>query len=145
MQTRAILLLIFNRPEPTRRVMEAIRAGRPPRLYVAADGHRASWAGEAERFRENNLGWRVGESAALDRFFEHAEKGIVLEDDCVRAQSFFPYCAELLARYRDDKRIMCTPFFDEDRHGGGDALIEYRRHFPGSRIVGDPGPRLISC
>jgi len=33
-----VLFLIFNRPGTTARVMEVIRAARPLRLYVAADG-----------------------------------------------------------------------------------------------------------
>lgn len=36
----AVLFLIFNRPDTTAQVMEAIRAARPSRLYVAADGPR---------------------------------------------------------------------------------------------------------
>jgi len=48
----SILLLVFNRPESTRRVMESIRAARPPRLYVAADGARPGRAGEAQRCAE---------------------------------------------------------------------------------------------
>ena len=103
---------------PARCAGEAERCAEARRIGTEVD-----WSWEVKTlFRENNLGWRVGMSAALDWFFEHEEEGIVLEDGCVRAQSFFPYCAELFARYRDDKRIMCRPFFDEDRHGGGDAL-----------------------
>jgi hypothetical protein len=34
----AVLLVLFNRPEATRTVFEAIRRARPPRLYLAADG-----------------------------------------------------------------------------------------------------------
>jgi hypothetical protein len=30
----------------------------------------------------------------------------VLEDDCVPSDGFFPFCAELLDRYRDDARVM---------------------------------------
>ena len=36
----AVLFLIFNRPEQTRRVFQAIREARPPRLYISADGPR---------------------------------------------------------------------------------------------------------
>ena len=121
-----VLFLIFNRPETTSVVMEAIRAARPPRLYVAADGPREDY-GEEERcqearqiatkvdwlcevktlFRDRNLGCRLGVSTAIDWFFEHEGEGIILEDDCVPSQSFFRYCAELLERYRHDERIMC--------------------------------------
>ena len=35
-----VLFLVFNRPDTTAEVFEAIRQARPPRLYVAADGPR---------------------------------------------------------------------------------------------------------
>ena len=38
--------------------------------------------------------------------FEKVEHCIVLEDDCVPDPSFFPYCQSLLAKYRDDVRVM---------------------------------------
>lgn len=122
-----ILFLVFNRPDTTARVMEAIRTARPQRLYVAADGPRDGKADEAKRcaevrrlatrvvwpckvrtlFRERNLGCRHAVSSAITWFFEQEPEGIILEDDCLPSQSFFPYCAELLRRYRDDERIMC--------------------------------------
>jgi hypothetical protein len=120
-----VLFLVFNRPEPTARVFEVIRAARPPRLYVAADGARANRAGEADRcertrqvatavdwpcevhtlFRDTNLGCKQAVSRAIDWFFEHEEEGIILEDDCVADGTFFRYCDEMLERYRDDSRI----------------------------------------
>jgi hypothetical protein len=120
-----VLFLIFNREDTTRRVFEAIRAARPARLYVAADGPRAERAGEAEMvrqtravidgvdwpcevktlFREENSGCQQAVSRAITWFFEHEERGIILEDDCLPDPSFFPYCEELLERYRDDERI----------------------------------------
>ncbi len=42
----------------------------------------------------------------LNWFFENVEQGIILEDDCVPNESFFPFCQELLERYRDDLRVM---------------------------------------
>lgn len=94
-------------------------------MYVAADGARANRPGEAERceevrqiatnvdwpcevktlFRETNLGCKMGVSGGINWFFEHEEEGIILEDDCLPAQSFFWFCEELLDRYRDDSRV----------------------------------------
>ena len=122
----AVLFLVFNRPDTTRQVFEAIRKAKPPRLYVAADGPRADKAGEAEKveqvrriatqvdwdcevktlFRDKNLGCRVGVSSAIDWFFENEKEGIIIEDDCLPSQSFFWFCEELLERYRDDMRVM---------------------------------------
>ncbi len=120
-----ILLLVFNRPDTTRQVFETIRAARPPRLYVAADGPRPGRAGEAERcaevrelttqidwpcelktlFRNENLGCKIGVSSAIDWFFQNEPEGIILEDDVVPLPSFFLYCDVLLDRYRNDIRV----------------------------------------
>ncbi len=124
MQT-AVLFLIFNRPDTTSRVFEAIRQAQPPRLYVAADGPRKNRPGEEELclqtrdiihkvdwncevktlFREDNLGCGHAVSGAIEWFFSQEPEGIVLEDDCLPHPDFFPYCEELLARYRDNKQV----------------------------------------
>ena len=121
----AVLFVVFNRPDTTARVFETIRAAKPPRLYVAADGPRAGRAGEAvlcarvrqlatqldwpcklhTLFRDTNLGCKMGVSSAINWFFEHEEQGIVLEDDILSQPSFFDYCDEMLERYKDDTNV----------------------------------------
>jgi hypothetical protein len=121
-----ILFLIFNRPDTTKLVFEAIRNIKPKQLFIAADGPRLDRPGEKEKCRETrsiitkidwacevktllqpiNLGCKVGVSSAINWFFSEVEKGIILEDDCLPDLSFFPFCAELLEKYRDDSRIM---------------------------------------
>src|SRR5664280_431390 len=120
-----LLLLVFNRPDTTRKVFEAIRAARPPRLYVAADGPRPNRPGEAERcedarrivsavdwpcdmklrFREANLGCRKGVADGVNWFFECEKEGVVLEDDVLPLPGFFDYCDQLLDRYRENERV----------------------------------------
>ena len=62
---KAVLFLIFNRPETTRRVFEAIRAVKPLRLYIASDGARVDKEGEAEEvikvrnFVLDNIDWNA--------------------------------------------------------------------------------------
>lgn len=122
----AVLFIIFNRPDTTKQVFEAIRQAKPPRLYVAADGPREDRPGETGKcvearrivdekidwpcqvhrlYREKNLGCKIGVSSAIHRFFENEEEGIILEDDCLPSQSFFLFCGELLERFREDTRI----------------------------------------
>ncbi|MGI4734737.1 MAG: glycosyltransferase family 2 protein [Janthinobacterium lividum] len=121
-----VLLLVFSRPDTTRRVFETIRQARPTRLYVAADGPRAGHPTDAARcaatravvqevdwpcevftlFQEDNLNCGLAPVTAMNWFFTHESEGIILEDDCVPAPSFFPFCAELLARYRNDAQVM---------------------------------------
>jgi hypothetical protein len=120
-----ILFLIFNREDTTQKVFEAIRQRKPKYLFVAADGPRKNKIDEAERcqrtrdiikqvdwdcelktlFRDENLGCKIAVSSAITWFFEQVEQGIILEDDCLPDPSFFPYCEELLNRYKDDTRI----------------------------------------
>jgi len=122
-----VLFIIFNRPDTTAKVFEAIRQARPPRLYIAADGHRATKQGEAQLceetrriveavdwpcevqtlFRAENLGCKMAVSGAITWFFDHEEQGVILEDDCLPEPTFFDYCDELLDRYKDDPRVMC--------------------------------------
>ena len=128
--TPPVLLTVWRRPDSTHRALEAIRAARPKRLFIASDGPRneeeralvaetrrlvatgIDWDCEIETLhRERNLGCRLAMAGAIDWFFDHVPAGIILEDDCVPHPDFFPYCAELLERYRDDDRVM---------HIGGD-------------------------
>ncbi len=121
-----LLFLVFNRPETTERVFATIRQARPTRLYIAGDGPRPDKEGEAELvrrvreivtavdwdcevrtlFRDHNLGCKMAVSGAISWFFEQEEEGIILEDDCVPHHSFFPFCSELLQKYRHDTRVM---------------------------------------
>ena len=56
-------------------------------------------------YAENNLGCRSRVASGLDWVFQHAEEAIILEDDCLPDPSFFRFCQELLARYREDQRV----------------------------------------
>jgi hypothetical protein len=121
----AVLFLVFNRPDTTTQVFEAIRKAKPPRLYVAADGPRANRDGEAERvarvreiatavdwpcevktlFREENLGCKYAVSGGITWFFEHEKQGIILEDDCFPHPDFFVFCETLLDQYATDEHV----------------------------------------
>jgi len=121
----AVLFLIFNRPETTAKVFEQIRVAQPTRLYVAADAPRPGnnddiifceqarsiienidWQCEVKTlFKEENCGCKDAVSSAISWFFENEEEGIILEDDCLPASSFFKFCDILLEKYRDDTRI----------------------------------------
>lgn len=122
-----VVYVVFNRPDCTRRVLERIRAARPERLFVVCDGPRAGVADDAARvaevrrivdegvdwpcrversYSDENLGCSRRPSSGFTWAFSHVEEAIILEDDCLPDPSFFPYCTELLARYREDERVM---------------------------------------
>ncbi|MBL0742454.1 nucleotide-diphospho-sugar transferase [Chryseolinea lacunae] len=120
-----ILLIVFNRPDTTRQVFDAIRRAKPRRLFVACDGPRPNHPTDGERservraitsrvdwdcdvktlFRETNLGCGIGPAHAITWFFQHVEQGVILEDDCLPGDGFFLFCATLLEKYKHDERI----------------------------------------
>ena len=133
----AVLFLVFNRPDTTRQVFEAIRKAKPSRLYVAADGPREGKLGEVERvdevrtiatgvdwpcevktlFRDKNLGCKYAVSGAITWFFEQEEHGIILEDDCLPSPSFFKFCEIMLDKYRENKSVWMINGFNPRQPG----------------------------
>lgn len=121
-----IILLVFNRPDTTKKVFERIAQIKPRKLLVVADGPRRDQPGEAERcrsaraivdhvdwdcqvlknFAKTNMGCAARVSSGLDWAFGLVGEAIVLEDDCVPDPSFFHFCEDLLSKYRNDSRIM---------------------------------------
>lgn len=122
-----ILLLVFNRPDLSAKVMAEIRKQAPTHLFIAADGPRTDnlldaklcrqtretvldnidWPCEVRTLlRTENLGCGKAVSSALYWFFDQVEEGIVLEDDCLPDSSFFSFCSVLLERYRNHPGVM---------------------------------------
>ena len=121
-----VVLIIFNRPELTRQVFQAIRQAQPAQLFVIADGprldhpddralctqarqitERVDWPCDVLRnYSAGNLGCGRRVASGLDWVFAQAEAAVILEDDTLPSASFFPFCQELLQRYRNDERVM---------------------------------------
>lgn len=125
MQT-PVALLIFNRPEITRRLVEELLKARPPRVLVFADGPRpdhpadpeliqaakvaisdAPWECEVlTNYSDVNLGTKYRPATGLNWVFEIVDKAIFFEDDVLPHPSFFRFCDELLEKYQHDERVM---------------------------------------
>lgn len=138
-----ILLITFNRPQYTRRVLEVVVAAQPKDLYVFQDGAREGNENDIKRcaevrqivegltkdtdvclhtkYYETNLGCGPGPAAALTWFFENEEMGIVLEDDAVPHPDFFHYCEELLAKYKDNDDVCSIGSMNADTQKWGDG------------------------
>ena len=119
-----VVLLVYNRPELTQRLVAALAEVRPRTLLIVADGPRSRedevrcgevrallevvpWDCHVHRnYADRNLGVRDRPSSGIDWAFTIVDEAIILEDDCLPAPSFFPFCAELLSHYRDDERVM---------------------------------------
>ena len=136
--TTPVAFLIFNRPDTTARVFEAIRQAKPPKLLVVADGPRPDRPDDVEKcnaaraiidgvdwdcevltnYSDVNLGCGKRVSTGITWVFKQFEEAIILEDDCLPHPDFFRFCEELLEKYRDDKRIMAI--------GGTNVIGEWK-------------------
>jgi hypothetical protein len=140
-----VALIVFNRPDVTERVFAEVARARPAKLLVVADGPRPDRPGEAEAcraaravvgrvdwpcevltdFAETNMGCRRRVASGITWVFEQVEEAIILEDDCVPHPTFFPFCEELLARFRADERVsmICGSNFLHGRAHTGDSYF----------------------
>ena len=125
MMNEPLLLIAFNRPRHLHKLIDRLRQVKPTNIYAAIDGPRPNNVEDARRvkecqelilgidwpctitprFQDSNLGCGLGVSSAITWFFEHVERGIILEDDIIPDPSFFPYCTELLDIYADDDSV----------------------------------------
>jgi len=149
-----ILLIIFNRPDTTEKVFNAIKKIKPKKLFVSADGPRENKPGEKEKCQDArkiidrvdwrcevykkysavNLGCKIAVSSGLNWFFKNVEQGIILEDDCLPAQSFFKFCEELLEKYKNNEKIMMISgdnFQDGRSRGEGSYYFSALSHIWG--------------
>jgi len=58
-----------------------------------------------KNYSVKNLGCGLRVYSGIKWAFEHVDRLLVLEDDCVPAQSLFPYADELLEKFKNDDRI----------------------------------------
>jgi hypothetical protein len=121
-----VILIIFRRPDLTERLLQSISRVRPRQLFVVADGPRTAhpddqklckktrelidqidWDCEVyKNYSDRNLGCGARPATGITWAFKIVDRAIILEDDCIPADSFFTFCEEMLERYKDDERIM---------------------------------------
>ena len=121
----AVLLIFFVRDDVFAQTFEAVRQARPRKLLLWQDGARDNrpddiegiercrkiadnidWDCEVHRnYQTHNWGCDPSTFYSHKWAFSLVDKCIILEDDCVPSQSFFPFCKELLDKYENDTRI----------------------------------------
>ena len=119
-----VAFFIFNRPDLTEIVFEAIAQAKPKKLLVIADApakakdeekceqcraiiERVDWECEViKKYPEQNIGARNSVPEGVQWVFSQVDECIFLEDDCLPDPSFFSFCESLLGYYRDDERVM---------------------------------------
>ncbi len=125
--TTPVAFIMFNRPDTSVQVFEAIRKAKPQKLYLISDAAREGKPGEAEKVREchesiekmidwdcevhknyaeKNMGCKMRVSSGISWVLEHEEETIILEDDVIPSEQFFPYMQQMLTEYRDEPKVM---------------------------------------
>ena len=132
----SVLLLFFNRADHFSQVWTEVKKARPARLFLYQDGPREGrndmpgilecralvddsqidWECEVYRnYQTKNVGCDPAEYRSQRWAFSLTDKCIVLEDDDVPSQSFFPFCKEMLDRYENDERVTLISGFMVER------------------------------
>ncbi|MEI8203322.1 MAG: glycosyltransferase family A protein [Bacteroidota bacterium] len=143
-----VLFMIFNRPDTTQQVFNAIKKQQPTKLFVGADGHRRDkdeaelceytreiikqidWDCELHTlYRTENLGSKDAVRGAIDWMFTFVEEGIILEDDCLPDDSFFSFCQLMLNTYRNETKIKIISgsnyFYEQFNHINSYCFLPY--------------------
>lgn len=77
------------------------------------DDSNIDWQCEVHRlYQERNYGCDPSGFMSQRWAFSQTDKCMVLEDDVVPSQSFFPFCKEMLDRYENDERITMVAGFN---------------------------------
>ncbi len=115
---------IYNRPDLTQIVFDAIRQAKPKKFFVICDTaakpedeesvrqcraiiDTVDWDCEViKKYPPQNIGPLHGVPEGVQWVFSQVEDCIFLEDDCLPDPSFFTFCETLLDYYRDDERVM---------------------------------------
>lgn len=120
-----VLLMIFVRPEKLVESFGEVKKARPSKLLIVSDGPRLTHPNDKKlneeckkivldidweceifyKYSEVNQGMYVTAYESLKWAFGLVDRLVFLEDDVVPNQSFFPFCEELLEKYKDDLRI----------------------------------------
>src|SRR3989344_3866107 len=120
-----VVMVGFGRPQKTQQVFDQIKKIRPEKLFAIFDGPRheqdrpyceavraivdeqIDWPCQVfKQYPPVNLRCKPNMVAGFNWVFENVEEAIILEDDCVPDLTFFPYCQEMLEKYRRDTRIL---------------------------------------
>lgn len=129
MHTNPVLLITFNRPEHTRRTLEALLLQRPAELYIFQDGSRVNNNDDVKNcqlvrdvineqlrtisfelnihkhYSNENRGCRDAIIYAISSVLKEHESVIVVEDDIITSPAFLSYMNLALEYYKDNKSV----------------------------------------
>ncbi len=124
--TLPVAFIIFNREDTAVRVFEEIRKAKPERLYLISDAAREGREDEKEKvdhcrsaiegmidwdcrvfknYAKKNLGCKLRVSSGISWALEAEDRIIILEDDVIPSEDFFPFMEQMLEEYKDTDEV----------------------------------------
>lgn len=118
-----VLVIFFTRSSTLEKVFTSLKEAKPSILFLWQDGPRndndipklkkcreifdnIDWECKVyKNYHSINMGCDPSTFHAQKWAFSIVDKCVVLEDDMVPSQSFYPFCRELLDKYENDERI----------------------------------------
>lgn len=125
--TVPVAFIMFNRPDTSVQVFKEIQKAKPEKLYLISDAAREGRPEEAEKvaecrrvieemidwdcvvnknYAESNMGCKRRVASGISWVLEKEEETIILEDDVVPSEQFFPFIQQMLNEYRDEDKVM---------------------------------------
>lgn len=121
-----VVVVVFNRVRLAEKIVKCLEQIEPQTIFVISDGARKNVPGEAEKvkqvralfdrlswncevyreYAEENMGCDSRVPTGISRVFEHVDRAVILEDDCIPSMDFFPYAEEMLKKYEDHPEVM---------------------------------------
>ena len=121
-----VLILAYNRPTFTKKLIAALKTIKPKKIYISCDGPKnnqedinnckktrdifnsINWTRDIKKnFFPYNLGCRKSISKGINWFFKFEKQGIILEDDCIPTNYFFYFCNKMLIKYKNNTKVHC--------------------------------------
>jgi hypothetical protein len=123
-QNIPVLILGYNRPYQTRKLVSSLRKIKPKNIFISLDGpkndlldinkcyavkneiKKIDWNCKIrKKINKENLGCRQSVNSAISWFYKKNNFGIILEDDCIPNISFFVFCEKIDNKYKNNKKI----------------------------------------
>ncbi len=117
-----VILITYNRPDHTARVIDSLRIHNVQNLFVFSDAPKTKKDDESVRltrdliktidwtipeivYQKENQGLAKSIISAVDYVFTKFDKVILLEDDCVPQKYFFDFMTRCLNQYENNEKI----------------------------------------
>lgn len=140
-----ILVIIYNRPDKVKMLVDRINALDPTDIYVCADGPK-NGGGKVKcelardeiecidpkhrvfkKYSDKNLGCGINCTQGISWFFDNVDSGIIIEDDIQFNRGFIEFCTRQLENHRNNKEIFMisgSPYTNLEK-GSNNFLSDY--------------------